>query len=136
MVVTLCGKSRLLDIHLNCALLESLSDRAGGRDRVIVVYEKQKKNRIFGVKGNFANGRHEEFWRVLLTLEGFKFTSVDPNTWQGNVLQGITGGDPKQRARTFLTQRFPSVQLQHKPGQQEAIRDAMCLAFWGRTNAR
>ena len=133
-----CGKDRVLDVRRNLDFLRRVALRSGGAGQVVVAYEKQKKNPLFGTKGNFSNGRHEEFWRVLLTLNELPFCVVDPNTWQNDVLNGIPGTDTKARARVYVGRRFPTVNLAaaFNAARQEAIRDAMCIAAWARSNSR
>lgn len=129
-----CGKDRILDVHQNLAFIRDVEEMSGGTSGIVVVYEQQKKNPVFGTKGNFANGRNGEFWRVLLTLSAIPFTWVDPNTWQRDVLKGIPGTDTKMMAKLFLDQRFPEVPLAtYNKSKQEAIRDAMCIAVWARS---
>lgn len=131
------GKDPLLDVPANLAFVEDVGYRAGGHQNLVVVFEHAKKNPIFGAKGNFANGRHTEFWRVLLTMAQIPFAWVDPNTWQAHVFRGIAGSDPKTKARLFIAQRFPGVTLDSfKHPQAEAIRDAMCIALWARSQQR
>ena len=60
-----CGRDRLLDIPGNLDFIRRAAEQAGGRENLVVVCERQLKNPLFGAKGNFANGRNGEFWRVL-----------------------------------------------------------------------
>lgn len=131
------GRDRLLDIPGNRQILDDLVQRAGGTDEVVVAYEISKKNPLFGAKGNFANGRNGEFWRVLLTLMGVPFCPADPQAWQRLMLQGIPGTDTKRKAALFIDQRFPRMDLSgFNAEQREAIRDAMCIALWARGQHR
>jgi hypothetical protein len=130
-----CGKDPLLDVSANFAFIQEVAQRAGGLTNLVVVFEHAKKNPIFGAKGNFANGRHTEFWRVLLTFAGISFAWVDPNTWQADVFRGIAGADTKTKARLYIEQRYPAVKLEEfkSRSQLEGLRDAMCIATWARS---
>ncbi|HYG33708.1 MAG TPA: hypothetical protein VEC99_02925, partial [Clostridia bacterium] len=64
------GEEIMLDVQGNYRLLESMAARAGGVDKIQVVYERCRKNPMFGYRNNFVNGRHDEFWRVLLEAKG------------------------------------------------------------------
>ena len=133
-----CGRDRLLDIPGNLDFIRHAAEQAGGRENLVVVCERQLKNPLFGAKGNFANGRNGEFWRVLLTLEGIPFCWVDPRTWQKQILQGIAGTDTKKMARLFLKQRYPGLKLEDQFGSAtiEGVRDALCIALWARMNSK
>ena len=130
-----CGKDPLLDVPANLAFIQEVAQRAGGLPNLVVVFEHAKKNPLFGAKGNFANGRHTEFWRVLLSFAGIAFSWVDPNTWQADVFRGIAGADTKTKARLYLEQRFPAATLAEFNGRSrlEGLRDAMCIAAWARS---
>jgi hypothetical protein len=137
-VVIDTGKDRRLDILANQTFLREIAERAGGVENVVTIFEYAKKNPLFGTKGNWANAQNTEFWRVCLTLSGFPFAWVDPNTWQNEVFRGIPGTDTKARAQLFLQQRFPNVSVDEFKCRtnREGIRDAMCIALWGRSNMR
>jgi hypothetical protein len=128
---------RKLDVHGNLSLLNSVARRAGGRDRVFVVYERSRQNPLFGIKNSFVNGQNEEFWRVVLTLGGFRFGSVDPKTWQAYCFKGIAGPGPKDRALKFVRQNC--VDLGWLEAYTKALRcgiaDAACIALWSRALA-
>jgi hypothetical protein len=128
---------RKLDPFANLALLESVADRVGGRHRLFVVYERGGKNRTFGVKNSFAIGQNEEFWRVLLTLEGFRFGAVHPHTWQTYCHQDTDGPGPKDRSLQFVKRSCPDLKWldSHTKAQREGIVDAMCIALWARAKA-
>lgn len=128
----------LLDIHGNLEFLRRAAAAVGGPDQMVVVCEEPTKNPLFGAPGNFANGRNGEFWRVQLTLAGYAFSWVLARSWQRDIFRGIHGSDTKEMARLFIAQRYPSVPLDtiNNAEKREAIRDAMCLALWGRMNHR
>ena len=136
--VLACGKEKLLDIEGNLDLLRRAADAAGGVSQLVVVCEQLTKNPLFGARGNFAQGRHAEFWRVLLTMSGYSFAWVSARIWQRDILRGIAGTDTKKMARLFLDQRFPEVKLEGRfnAEQREGIRDAMCIALWARMHSR
>jgi hypothetical protein len=96
-----CGKEKLLDIHGNLEFIRRAAEAAGGPGELVVVCEESPKNPLFGAKGNYANGRHGEFWRVLLTVTGFSFAWISPRIWHGDVLHGIVGDDTKKMAASF-----------------------------------
>lgn len=133
-----CGRGKLLDVDGNLAFLDQMAQCAGGTEQLVVACEEPPINPRFGAKGNFANGRNGEFWRVLLALKGFSFAWVSSRIWQRDVLRGILGRDTKKMAKLFISQRFPAVTLNggFTAPQKEAIRDAMCIALWARTNSR
>lgn len=129
---------RVLDVMGNLRLLQSIAARAAKMDRVFVVYERAGQNRTFGFRNSFINGRNDEFWRVLLTLGGFRFASVDPKTWQtacgikkGSANQ-VEGETTKQRALNFLRRNHPNLEWldDYTDAQQSGIVDAMCMALW------
>jgi hypothetical protein len=122
----------VLDIKKNLAFLDAIAERAGGRQRLFVVYERSRQNTMFGVKNSFANGRNEEFWRVLLTLGEFQFASVDPKTWQAYCFKGIAEGKPKPRALKFVQRNCPDLGWleSHTKAERLGIVDAMCIALW------
>jgi hypothetical protein len=130
------GKDPLLDVWANFQFIREVSERAGGLENIVVVFEHAKKNPIFGAKGNFANGRHTEFWRVLLTFARIPFACVDPNTWQSHVFRGLAGTDTKTKARLYVEQRYPAAPLDQfkKRSDLEGVRDAMCIAAWARAS--
>ncbi|MGC9944540.1 MAG: hypothetical protein ABSE48_22170 [Verrucomicrobiota bacterium] len=130
--VTQYNGRRVLDIHGNLAILDSLAKRAGGRDRLFVVYEQSRKNTKWGTKNSFANGQNHEFWRVLLTLEGFRFSSVDPLTWQAACSRDLPGADSKERALNFVRMHCPDLEWleEFNVAKRKAIVDAMCVALW------
>lgn len=132
--LTECGREKLLDIGGNLEFLNQVAARAGGRDRLVVVCEESPKDPRFGARGNYANGRSGEFWRVLLTLNGFSFAWVSARIWQRDILRGIVGSNTKEMARLFLAQRYPAQTLDEvrNAEKREAIRDAMCVAIWAR----
>lgn len=131
------GNGRLLDIFGNLDLLQDLIAQAGGIESVVIACEHQKMNPKFGTKGNFANGRNGEFWRVLLGLSRIPFVSVFPDTWQKDVLNGVSGDNAKERAKLYVAQRFPRVDLSsYGEAKRLGIRDAMCIAMWARCNGR
>jgi len=124
-----CGRDKLLDVQGNLQFLNAVAERAGGMGQMVVACEMQKKNPIFGAKG--------EFWRVLLSLGGFSFCLVNPQTWQRDVLKGIPGTDAKRMARICVERRFPGIDLgAYNRSQREGIRDAICIAAWARSNSR
>jgi hypothetical protein len=130
-----CGRDRLLDVHGNRDFVLGAVERAGGRDHVLSLCERPQKNPLFGAKGNFANGRNGEFWRVLLGVLGIPFLVVEPRAWQKAIFLGIPGTKPKRRAQLFVEQRYPHIDLSAfgNAETREGIRDAMCLALWART---
>jgi hypothetical protein len=130
------NRDRLLDIGANSELLRAVCQNAGGPDQVLAVCESFPIKPRLGAKGNFANGRLAEFWRIVLTLAQVSFLVVEPRTWQRQVFQGIPGIKPKRLARLFIEQRFPQIDLGLFANDEarECIRDAMCLALWARTN--
>lgn len=132
------GKVRLLDVPASLAFIQEVAQRADGIRNLVVVFKHAKKNRLFGTKGNFANGRHTEFWRVLLTMAGISFLWVDPNTCQADVFRGIAGTDTKTKAMIYLQRRYPLVRFDDftNRSQLEDVRDAMCIACWVRSNLK
>ena len=132
------GHRLLLDVKENLEILNRAAALAGGIDRMVVICEKPQPNTGFSAKSSMAIGACGEFWRVLLTLEGFSFTWVHARTWQTAILTPFRGNlkgehDTKETARLYLTQRYPELKLEgFSPAKQEAIRDAMCIALWGR----
>jgi hypothetical protein len=131
-------RRQLLDVNGNLELLRRAAALAGGVERVVVLIEKAQPNPGFGAVSSMTIGACSEFWRVVLTLEGFAFSTVHARTWQKAILTPFRGNlkgdhDTKEAARLYVTQRYPKVTL-HEFGnaKQEAIRDAMCIALWGR----
>jgi hypothetical protein len=132
------GRRLLLDVKGNLQLLQHAAVLAGGVDRMVAICEKPQPNPGFGAASCMAIGACGEFWRVLLTLENFSFTWVHARTWQTTILKPFRGTlkgdhDTKEAARLYLRQRYPEVTLDgFSKAKQEAIRDAMCIALWGR----
>ncbi len=122
----------LLSVDQNLEFLRLAVAKAGGLDNVLVAYEQSRKNPMFGSKNNFVNGRNEEFWRVLLTVKGFRHCSVDPKTWQSVCLKGINSTDTKVRAREYIRRMCPETTWLdcYNKAPREAIVDAMCIALW------
>jgi hypothetical protein len=133
-VVTREHERRVLDIYGNLAILQSLAERAGGIDRLFVVYEGSRKNTAWGIKNSFANGQNNEFWRVLLTLGGFEFLSVDPKTWQAHCFKDIAAAKPKERALKFVQKNCSGLAWldSRTKAEQLGIVDAMCIALWAK----
>lgn len=131
------GKERLLDVSGNQALVRSFLERIPGLGKILIVYEQSPITPVFGVKNNYVNGRNNEFWRVLLTLEKIPFAWVNPRSWQKDIFRGIRGKDTKQMARLVVEQRFPQFRC---PGlnksQVEGVNDAICIALWSRQNLK
>jgi hypothetical protein len=124
---------RVLDVFGNLRLLQSFAEDAGGIHRLFVVYERAGQNRVFGFRNAFINGRNDEFWRVLLEREEFRFTSVDPKTWQaGCGIFGRKSEDTKLLALKFVRQNCGDVDWldNYTKAQQTGIVDAMCMAIW------
>lgn len=124
----------LLNVRENQAFLDSLVEKAGGPGKLVVAYEQARKNKQFGTRNNYVNGRNEEFWRVALTERNLTFASVDPKSWQSVLLKGIPAGDSKDRARDYIRQRCPNTGWldSHNKAPREAIVDAMCIGLWCR----
>lgn len=124
----------LLDVRDNLAYLDALLKKAGGPENVIVAYEQNRKNKRFGTRNNFVNGRNEEFWRVVLTERNLTFASVDPKSWQSVLFKDIPSGDPKDRAREYIRRRCPETGWldSYNKAPREAIVDAMCIGMWCR----
>lgn len=134
-VVTRYKGRNVLDIQANLLLLQTMAKWAGGLDRIVVVYESSRKNTAWGIKNSFAGGRHDEFWRVLLSLSDFHLTSVDPKTWQAWCFEGMKPAKkPKQRARQFVQRKCPDLAWldAYPQAEQAGIVDAMCIALWAR----
>lgn len=125
-----------LDIEPNLSVLQSIAEAAGGMDRVFVVYERSHQNDMFGAKNSFTNGQNDEFWRVLLTLGGFGFVSVDHKTWQAYCFKGVAGpkskAKPKTKARRFARRNVRDLAWlkSHNKAERLGIIDAMCIGFW------
>jgi hypothetical protein len=128
------GSHRLLAINDNLHFIEKAALSAGGRQNLVVAYEKTRKNPMFGTKNNYVSGRNEEFWRVLLTLQQISHYAVDPKTWQSLCFRDIDLPDTKDRAREFLRRRCPATDWldSYNKAPREAIQDAMCIALWCR----
>lgn len=124
----------VLDIEGNLLLLRTLAEMAGGVNRLVVVYEAFRKNSDWGTNNSFACGRHDEFWRVLLTDHKFRFTSVDPKTWQAHCFRGIEAEKPKQKALKFVQNNCRELEWldAYAKSQQHGVVDAMCIALWAR----
>jgi hypothetical protein len=137
-VVAMERGRRVLDVLGNLQMLRSFAERAGGIDRVLIVYEAAGQNQIFGWRNSFVIGRNDEFWRVLLTLGGFRYASVHPNTWQ--TACGIKSTkrkdrkekDTKPKALAFVRKHCGALEWLDKftKVQQSGIVDAMCIALW------
>lgn len=124
----------VLDVEGNLLLLRTLAQQAGGFDRLVVVYEAFRKNTRWGIKNSFACGRHDEFWRVLLTGHRFRFLGVDPKTWQAYCFRGIKAPKPKMRALEFVRRNCSDVDWldAYSIAERTGIVDAMCIALWAR----
>lgn len=125
---------RLMNVEKNLADLDTLIAKAGGPDKLIVAYEKSRKNRRYGVVNNFTNGRNEEFWRVLLAMRKIRAIPVDPKTWQAYCFKGIPGREPKPRAREFIRRHCPGTEWLEdiNKAPRLGIVDAMCIALWAK----
>jgi hypothetical protein len=128
------GKEKLLDVDRNFALLEGMIAATGlPKQRVIVVFEQSQIFPKIGPRNNYTNGRHNEFWRVLLTMAKIPFTWVNPQVWQKVVFHGIRGDDTKQMADLVRRQRFPTLNLDNYTRiQVGGINDAVGIALWAR----
>lgn len=122
----------LLSVNENADFVNHMAELAGGRKNIIMAYERSRKNFKFGLNNTHVNGRNEEFWRVLLSLQKVQHCSVDPKTWQSLCLKGITGSDTKERAREYIRRRCPGTEWldSYNKAPREAIVDAMCIALW------
>jgi hypothetical protein len=128
------GREKLMDVDRNLALLERMIAATGlPKQRLIVVFEQSQIFPKVGARNNYTNGRHNEFWRVLLTMAKIPFTWVNPQIWQRAVFSGIRGDDTKEMADLVRRQRFPNLNLDdHTRIQIGGINDAVCIALWAR----
>lgn len=128
------GKERLLDVRKNLAVLQEMARLAAARGcKLLTVFEQGPKSPEFGAKNNYTNGRNNEFWRVLLSIEQIPFGWVNPRRWQDDVFLGIRGDDTKQMAKLLVEQRFPRVTFpKMTKTEEEGIMDAICIALWAR----
>jgi hypothetical protein len=126
-----------LSVAGNYALLESIAARAGGMDNIQVVYERGRKNTGFGTRNNFVNGRHDEFWRVLLKVKGVPCFPIFPRTWQDPCLGRGGSIDTKVRALAYVRSRNNNLGWldEFNKVKREGIVDAMCIAHWARDTA-
>jgi hypothetical protein len=122
----------LLSVDANLAFLQRMEELAGGRENIVLAYERSRKNFKFGLNNTHVNGRNEEFWRVLLSVQKIQHCSVDPKSWQCVCFKGITGTDTKARAREYIRRRCPGTEWldAYNKAPREAIVDAMCIALW------
>jgi hypothetical protein len=123
---------RVLDIEKNLGALEEIAARAGGMERVQIAYERIRANKKFGMHNLCQIGRHDEFWRVALTMRRFHFCTVDALTWQSFCWGAKGNGYTKARALADVTARVADLHWLHgfNQDQQKGIVDAMCIAFW------
>lgn len=130
------GKDKFLNVDANLALIENVLSRAGcSKENVLVAVERCQANPKFGAPNNFTNGRNNEFWRVLLTGNGFPFVWANPKTWQKHVFSGMSGSDTGKMAELALRQLFPGVSLKGlTTPQREGITDAILIARWASQN--
>ena len=98
-VVATRVEETFLNVPGNYRLVELLAARAGGMDKILIVYERCRKNTGFGTRNNFVNGRHDEFWRVLLEAKGVPCAPIFPRTWQDPCLG--RGGDVDTKVRAL-----------------------------------
>jgi hypothetical protein len=126
------NQDRVLDIDGNAKILELITSKAGGSAIVFVAYERARKNKKFGIYNLFQIGRHDEFWRVFLTLRNMQFCDVDPRTWQSFCWGARGKGNTKLRALAYVRQRFPKCDWLRNFNQEQrkGIVDAMCIALW------
>lgn len=131
---TWLGTHRLLSVGRNLSAIHDIATKAGGMDRVVVAFERSRKNPRFGTKNNYVNGRNEEFWRVVLLFLQARFCSVDPKTWQSLCFPGAEGARTKDRARSYVDRHCPGTGWldDFNKAPREAIVDAMCIALWCR----
>jgi hypothetical protein len=131
-------KERLLDVVGNLALVRSMVEKAKAMNgKILAIFEQSPITPLFGAKNNYVNGRNNEFWRVLLTMEKVPFTWVNPRRWQKDVFRGIRGRDTKEMARLVVEQRFPTFRCNDlNKSQTEGVMDAICIAIWARENLR
>jgi hypothetical protein len=103
-------------------------------DKIQIVYERCRKNTGFGTRNNFVNGRHDEFWRVLLELKGLPCTPVLPRTWQDPCLGRGGSVDTKERALDYVRSRCSDLAWldDFNKVQRQGIVDAMCIALWAK----
>jgi hypothetical protein len=124
------GNEKLLDVQGNIEVLRTL---IGASQSVLVAFEQAQIAPKFGAKNNYTNGKNNEFWRVLLTLERIPFCWVNPKTWQKTIFHGIRGTDTKVMAELVRRQRFPDLDLrEYNASQREGINDALGIALWAR----
>jgi hypothetical protein len=130
------GNDRFLDVNGNQAILDGFAAHFGvAKEEVFVAYEQSRKNPKFGTIGNFVMGKNGEFWRVLMAKSGYSHCSVNPQTWQKHVFQGVRGLDTKAMAALVVQRRFPSVTYgQYTAEQIKGINDSILIALWAREN--
>jgi hypothetical protein len=135
-LVTELGSDRALDVRGNLAILDQLLATSGvPRGQVFVAFEQSRKNPLFGAVGNYVNGKNQEFWRVLLTLAELPFCSVNPQTWQKQLFQGVRGTDTKAMAAMVVQQRFPTVAYSGYNAEKiRGVNDAILIALWAKEN--
>jgi hypothetical protein len=127
----------MLDVKGNYRLIEAMAAKAGGMDRIKVAYERCRKNPMFGYKNNFVNGRHDEFWRVLLEANSVPCVPVFPRTWQDPCLGRGGALDTKERALNYVRSCCRDLGWldDFNKVQREGIVDAMCIALWAKDHA-
>jgi hypothetical protein len=109
-----------------------------GREAVLIAIESVRninKGRKMGASTMFAFGDGFGKLRALLELESWATLYVTPQTWQKVVLLGKNKGDSKKAALSFVSRRYPAVELKasakcKKPHDGKV--DALCLAEYAR----
>lgn len=132
------GREKQLDVNQSLSALRQIAARAGGIGQLTVACELAPVNPRFGAKSNFTCGRCGEFWRVLLTMKEISFVTVKAQTWQKNLFNGASAGDPKLFAENYVQNRFPGIVDAHSfnKSQRSGVVDAMCLAAWAMSNLK
>lgn len=84
-------------------------------------------------RGNLTIGKSWGLVMAAFHILDLPLEIVDPKDWQGIVLDGIIGTDPKVRAAEYVARTFPQANLrvQKKSAKDhDGIIDALCIADW------
>jgi hypothetical protein len=94
-----------------------------------------QEGRVQGASSMFAFGDGFGAVRTTADLCGLSVVFVRPQAWQKRVLAGMDRTNPKAAALSFVTRRFPHVNLlksSRSTKPHKGMVDALCLAEYAR----
>lgn len=96
----------------------------------IIVLEKVHAMPGQGVSSMFSFGQNYGGWLALLDYLSVPYVLVTPQAWQKKILGPFAKGQAKATAFTYITRRYPALELSKT--KDEGVIDALCMALYAK----